>query len=67
MSKEQDRFKSDYLVDYVRRKHDIYQVSDIVRKISSLIQKAQFQYPKHVPLDAAYAMVRDAEEGMQYA
>lgn len=67
MSKEQDRFKSDYLVDYVRRKHDIYQVSDIVRKISSLIHKAQFQYPKHVPLDAAYAMVRDAEEGMQYA
>lgn len=64
---ERERFKTDYLVSHIQDSADMpLSVSDIVRKISRLITTAQYKYPKHAPLDAAYAYVKEQKDGLAY-
>lgn len=61
MDKQKERFKTDFLVDYVRRENGTDSVTDIVRAIGRLVQQGRFRFPKHAPIDAAYALVRDGD------
>lgn len=61
LDKDKERFKADFLVDYVRRQSGSENVADIVRAIGKLMHQGRFRFPHHAPIDAAYALVRDGD------
>ena len=61
MDKERERFKVDALVNYVRGKDHVEEVGAIVRSITRLMSAGRLRFPKHAPIDAAYALIRDGD------
>jgi hypothetical protein len=61
LDRERERFKTDFLVDWVTRQGKAGDVNSIVREIGKLIFQARHRFPRHAPLDAAYMMLRDGD------